>query len=378
MCGIVGIAGLLAHKDDATMKRLFLLDYFRGPDSTGLAAIRTSGDIKLSKINSHPLDLFEMSKFKDALSAHQTKAYIGHNRSATRGLVNTFNAHPFHFDHIIGVHNGTLDNSSHSAIEKALDEKFPVDSQAVIASIAKLGIDETMKMMSGAWSLVWYDQNEDTLNFLRNKERPMWYAYNKACDQLFYASEWPMIDSAVKLSGQYELYQDPEKGHRFWATEEDVHYAYDLKVLRAGSAERPKPKARVLKGKEPTPVVATAGHDPFNRGSRLGSGGVQWPSNQTGSTHSSTTTSLGTNVPRTLLHLVGDIKAPFAGYIDEEKFNALAKYGCSWCQTDIEFGEQGVLIYERDDIIICPTCAAGDKDGKGQTKIYVKTLDGLV
>jgi hypothetical protein len=42
MCGHVGVAGDLALKDEALMKRLLIFDYLRGPDSTGLAAIETT------------------------------------------------------------------------------------------------------------------------------------------------------------------------------------------------------------------------------------------------------------------------------------------------------------------------------------------------
>jgi DNA-directed RNA polymerase subunit RPC12/RpoP len=41
----------------------------------------------------------------------------------------------------------------------------------------------------------------------------------------------------------------------------------------------------------------------------------------------------------------------------EEKFAELAKYGCSWCQSDVDYHDVGVTIYERDDILLCPACS---------------------
>jgi glucosamine 6-phosphate synthetase-like amidotransferase/phosphosugar isomerase protein len=118
MCGLVGIAGKLTVKDEATMKRLFLLDFFRGPDSTGLAAVRGDGNIHVSKLASHPIDLFDSARFKTALSGYNSKIFLGHNRYATKGKVNANNAHPYHYGDIVGAHNGTLSISSWRALEK--------------------------------------------------------------------------------------------------------------------------------------------------------------------------------------------------------------------------------------------------------------------
>lgn len=369
MCGHVGIAGKLEFKDEATVKRLLIYDYFRGPDSTGIAVVNKDGtEAKVVKIASHPLDLFDMQKFKSALSGYQSSVFMGHNRAATRGAVNAVGAHPFEFDHIVGCHNGTLSPASHRELENALGGKFDVDSQAIFAAIAKFGIKKTVPTLQGAWALVWFDFKEKTLNFLRNKERPFWYAYSKEFDHIFWASEWPMIDAALKLSAQeYELYQDPDKGYRFWSTPEDIHLKFDIEKLRAGGTEKPKPTVCELKGKAPAPVVTTAlpGTDPFGR-QGYGSG-----SGRTTSTTTSRGTLLG-NTADTLVHLFGNKTAPFAGFISAEKFAEIAKYGCSWCGTDVEFDEVGVTVFERNETVLCPSCSSG---AQGHSRVYTTDLD---
>lgn len=359
------------------MKRLFLLDYFRGPDSTGFAAIRDNGDVAMSKLPSHPLDLFDSTRFKAALSGHNSKVFMGHNRSATRGVVNHSNAHPFEVEHIVGMHNGTLDYSSETAIEKALDDKFAVDSLGVVTGIAKLGIEGIVPMMKGAWSLVWYDRIEKSLNFLRNKERPMWYAYSADFKRMFWASEWAFIDAAIRMApagAGYELYQDAE-GFKFWQTEENVHYKFDVEELKKGK-ERPKPKAKTLKGKEPTPVTVGGGADPFGR-DNPGTTGVfvrQEGSNVLVMTPS-TTSSRTDKRPsaETVIHLVGSAESPFAGFFKQDKFEFLASGGCSFCQEPVMWGERGLSVYERDDVLLCPTCSGSS--GQGPTKIFVKNID---
>lgn len=383
MCGLVGIAGKLSYKDDATMQRLLLMDYTRGPDSTGFAAIRGStggNEIKIAKLCSHPIDLFQMPKFKDALKGESSVVFLGHNRAATRGGLSTYNAHPFQFGHIVGAHNGTLDYQSTKRLEDAAEESFPVDSMAIFAAIAKIGIDDTIALMeegkeasTGAWSLVWYDSLEGSLNFLRNKHRPMWYAYTKEFDRIFWASEWPMIDAATRMSaGGYDLYTEGKENFKFFATDENVHYKFDVNLLKAGGDKRPRPKAKPLAGREPKPVAAAAS-SPFPHGNG------HHCSQTTGSRTNSTTTSRGTTSStessKNVVHLLGDISNPFAGFVNKEKFDALAKYGCSYCSRDVYFGEPGITIFERDDILLCPLCSENDSD---TSRIYVQNLDGVL
>lgn len=383
MCGHVGIAGKLEHKDENVMKRMLLFDYFRGPDSTGLAAIRANGDAKIAKVASHPIDLFDMKRFTDALNGFSSRAFIGHNRLATKGLVNGANAHPYHYDHIIGAHNGTLDPASWKALDEATGEKTDVDSQAIFLAIAKLGVEATIPMLQGAWALVWFDQMQGTLNFLRNGQRPFWYAYNKEFNHVFWASEWRTIDDSVHSgTGQHELFQD-DKGFRYFTTKENWLYKFDLAKLVGGFSERPKPSVVELKGKEPAPVQSHVhgSMTPFPRPEA-------WKSNQT--THGATTSHSNTG-PRLnggngsgntasrksvkdVIHLTGTTINPLGGYLDKEQFDAIAKYGCSWCTTDVEFEETGVVVFEEKQMVLCPTCAGTDVN---QSRIYAEDFDKM-
>lgn len=355
MCGLVGIAGDLAFKDEATMKRLLLLDYFRGPDSTGFASVRNSGDVHVAKIASHPLDLFDMTRFKSALSGAASNTFIGHNRAATRGAVNAVNAHPFQYEHIVGAHNGTLDYQSVQRLESAIDEKFSVDSQALFAAIAKLGIEEAISLCeegkdasTGAWSLVWFDSERKSLNFLRNKHRPLWYALSKNFNRLYWASEWRMIDAALNMAAvPDELHVETK--FSYWATEENVHYEYDIEALKKGGDTRIKPKARIIKGREPAPAHA-ASSSPFHR-TTSGSGTTQ-TTTSTGTTPS-TTKSSGDE----FIHLEGDALDPFAGLVTEEKFKSMTTHGCCYCGAPISFGETGLTIFDVDDRVLCNDCS---------------------
>lgn len=385
MCGLVGIAGNLLFQDEFTMKRLLLFDYFRGEHSTGMAAIRTSGDAVVSKLASNPIDLFNMGQFKAALNGSASRAFIGHNRQATRGAVNTANAHPFHVDHIIGAHNGTLTYSSVAALEKELGEKFAVDSLAMITAIARLGIKKTIELCEegkdskdGAWALTWFNQQEGTLNFLRNKHRPLFYCFEEGFKRMLWASEWWMLREAMNEStNKYKLYTEDkdDKCIGYFSFDDDVHYKFDLDKLCQGSKKRPKPVCQVLKGKEIKSFTYSGSHcGPLSDWPR-GTGTSGTHIGNVGSQKSTplTTTSHGTNKKSNVIKLEADNKHPYANIIDEEKFSTMVTYGCAWCHAPVSYGTLGVSIFERDGRVLCPSCNGYSVDDvNAPVRLYVR------
>lgn len=364
MCGLIGIAGDLALKDEAAMKRLFLADFFRGPDSTGLAAIRKTGDVHIAKLASNPIDLFDMTRFKTALTGGSSKVFIGHNRAATKGAVNNNNAHPYQFGHIVGAHNGTLETSSWRALEEAIGEKYDVDSMAIFAAIEKLGLEETVKLLEGAWALVFYDSKENTLNFIRNDKRPLWYAFTEDFKRIFWASEWEMIDTAVKMAGanDYKLFREEKTNFGFFQTEVNTHYKFDVEALAKGGTSRPKAKAKVLKGKEPAAVIV--GDDPFGRGANGGR------TSTTTSSHNTGTSATRERRAQRVRHFAGTSDNPLAGFMPLNAFEHTTECKCSYCDAAVKY-EIGkppqFTYYERDNLLLCATCGPAETN---QIRIY--------
>jgi len=175
MCGIVGVAGTgpCSHQMKEFFTQLLFHDVVRGHHATGVAAIDTinrSLTVEKKAIAS-PQFLEEKEVIENLFAVkHNFNIYIGHNRWATSGAKDDDdNAHPFIHGDIVGVHNGSLRKQSRLDDHK----DFVVDSDNLFYQLNKTGLDDTISKADGAYALVWYDRKDNSLNFLRNEERPL-------------------------------------------------------------------------------------------------------------------------------------------------------------------------------------------------------------
>lgn len=201
MCGLSGIAGNIEPPDRNTFHDLLRISQIRGDDGTGMAVVQRDrpDEIDLLKVAGDPSNLISIPDYH-RLMFQKNRLLLGHNRSKTVGSSSAEQAHPFQFGHIVGAHNGTLDYQSHWDLDKHANWDS-TDSQAIFKSIADVGIDDTIKLMAGAWALVWYDTGKHTLNMLRNKERPLYYAYDQSRTTLYWASEPNILYLAMGRNG---------------------------------------------------------------------------------------------------------------------------------------------------------------------------------
>lgn len=219
MCGIILFGSSTpSFKDIDTFEKLLFCDVFRGAHATGVfsghsTATKPKVKLKVQK-DAVPSPVFlnskeweEVSHFmQESIAATSTqykvspKFLVGHNRYSTVSGTNDdpASAHPFQHGHITLVHNGSLANQS------LLPDShlFKVDSENVCYSIYKIGLEETLKKLHGAFTLVWHDANNDTLNIIRNSERPFTLA--RVNEDWYGASEGDMLKWILER-GKYSL-----------------------------------------------------------------------------------------------------------------------------------------------------------------------------
>lgn len=195
MCGIVGVVGKIFKKEEDAFQTLLQLDTVRGPHSTGVVSV-TNKSWEYLKVAGTPWELFEMKGWKELMQPFHT-ALVGHNRWATIGDVTNDNAHPFHHGSFVGVHNGTL----RSTKELITPEKFQTDSEAIYHNMSVEGVEETVKKLNGAFTLVWYNDDEEAVQIVRNSERPLYLCRSKDGYTYFFASESWMLRVALSRCG---------------------------------------------------------------------------------------------------------------------------------------------------------------------------------
>ncbi len=206
------------------LRTLLVLDSLRGEDSTGVAAIPRQGDVIVAKELGNPFELFPSRKYTTAMK-RPNRAIIGHNRFATSGGISKATAHPFDFDTLVGVHNGTLRNKWN--LDDAKD--FSVDSENLYHHIEKNSLKHALSVVEGAYALVWWDKINESLNLLRNKERPMYMVASEDNKTVFFASESWMLAIAANRADI--------KIQEIISTVEDMHYIFAID--KTGKLEKP-------------------------------------------------------------------------------------------------------------------------------------------
>lgn len=210
MCGLVMLItksknGFTQTQQNIFNSLLYLSGGFRGSDGAGAFVVDNTGNVKMAKdaaivhdfLRTPEYDKLETAAFQDGW------AMVGHNRSATKGVITDENAHPFVIDDkLVLVHNGTF-NGSHKHIKDT-----EVDSEAIgHALLEEPDVAEALKKINAAYALIWYDVENKAIKLIRNNARPLWYMETDS--SYIYTSEECFLDFVIK---KFSLVPLPKSG----------------------------------------------------------------------------------------------------------------------------------------------------------------------
>lgn len=166
MCGLIGYSGK-ENFDINAIKVLMICNVTRGKEGTG---IYSQGTIIKKDVS-----------VLDFLTNHallEDKIFIGHTRQPSFNADKTTKGcHPFKYEHIVMVHNGTLTNHYELAkeVKKSYYTDFDVDSQVIAYSLSKQPDYKVLKQLDGAAAVIFADETKPgTLYCFRNDERPLY------------------------------------------------------------------------------------------------------------------------------------------------------------------------------------------------------------
>jgi len=232
MCGIVGVMGHnLGYGELQKFKDLMVLAQLRGDEGAGMIAVPKksvihSNAIRVKRTTWSSGHLVTTSDYDECVKG-DTNILIGHARQPTKGSTKIENVHPHRFEDVILVHNGTMTYVGDESVPKDAS-----DSKMVCRTIAKKGPQGFADSSWGAYCLVWIDLRNQTLNFLRNNERPLAICEERnsimessPVRNFWWASEAGFLHMAL---GRYSNFV--KEKHKFYFLPKNEHWSFPLDV----------------------------------------------------------------------------------------------------------------------------------------------------
>lgn len=241
MCGIIGAinhSGKHRNGMEKVMRDLLWADTLRGMDATGLFVVQKDLTTDWGKeVTDGWTYIAKNDQLRKMLKDAETHpVMIGHNRAATFGDAGDVEfAHPIIVPKKLAlVHNGTLTAWPQRHMPGRGIKKIEHDSTAIADLVARQGPQAFVDQCYGSWSIVYYDERNQTTNFLRNEDRPM--AMVETEDIIFFGSELGMLMWLVQRNGFKPLKYYHTEPHKLYTFEIGESVPQTSEIRRASSS----------------------------------------------------------------------------------------------------------------------------------------------
>lgn len=205
MCGLCGVLSpLITANQEAVFQDLMVLSTLRGPWGSGFVAVPKRHERPIEILRNPSLTAAELAYSNDYynIMSGKNKKFVclmGHARYPTTGGQTLEDCHPHESGHIIGMHNGTMDT-----VDGKVVGKKDSDSSMLMAAIATNGLKPVLENSQGAYALTLINKNAGTLTFVRNSDRPLYFAKAADVDDgLYWASEVDMLRMALERRDRF-------------------------------------------------------------------------------------------------------------------------------------------------------------------------------
>ncbi|MFP4344593.1 MAG: class II glutamine amidotransferase [Anaerolineales bacterium] len=211
MCGLAGV--LLAPRrrsaaDLRHVRRLFvqnlLANEVRGRDATGIALVRTDGEVALHKAPIPASAFVKSTEFERVLSAldNDTLLLLGHARHPTQGSpANNQNNHPLHTGHVVGIHNGHISNDDGLFARFHLPRAAEVDSEVIFRLIDRLpptasnddyldALTSSVHLIDGTLAIIALDLRRPDRLVIVKRGAPLSVHYDRVTEALHLSSRY--------------------------------------------------------------------------------------------------------------------------------------------------------------------------------------------
>lgn len=240
MCGLTGVVlqpGPRTRSDWSSIREIIrsslVFSEERGRDASGLAVIDAGGGMRLVKRpipSSALVETHELRQLLDEIGP-TTTCVLGHTRKPTKGSPErAYNNHPIEAGHVVGVHNGIIDNDDALFAELKVERTGEVDSEIIFRLVDDpqrplcgpedlAEIEARVRRLRGTFSSLSVDLRAPHRLLALKSLRPLCIHYETTHRALYFSSRYIFLRKSFGRSVITE------------ALEADRGYVFDARTL---------------------------------------------------------------------------------------------------------------------------------------------------